>query len=256
MRKAKRYGLAFLLMGLVLCGGLCLSGCILKPVQLTPEEKVEHDLIVEKLTGAVENLNDAADKSASVVEVTRELVEKHKDLAGKVTDVIEAVREGRVPAAEGMALVEKLRRMKADIDANLPALTEMGLAAKADLEAARAAFAEVKDDAKAFEKRVADRVEREGGERPSGFAIVLGTILSLATGGGALTLIARIRTLLATLRRLRAAFKVTAGALADPKGTDGKASEEGKARIRAGLALTSDLNEDELEVLRTAAMKE
>ena len=121
------------------------------------------------------------------------------------------------------------------------------------LDAAVALYKEAGADAAALEKDVRDRVERETGERPSGFQFIVGTIIAIATGGGALKTIAAVRGLVASLSKARAAFKVVSTAIAATD--DGKASPAMKAKIKEKLALTNELNEEELELLRLAALK-
>lgn len=233
--------------------GVFAPGCDLFQVKLTPQEKVRANELTEKLDKAATESIEASANSRALAGAVVELVDRTKVVISQIASLAAAVQDGSVDYNDGIALWGKLTGMKEDLEKSLPELKKMADKAAADVIEAEAAIGEVITETKAFEKAVAKRVEDEGGDKPGAISIIIGTILTLATGGGAVKIIGTIGRLVAEAKKWKTAFKVTsAGAAVDE---DGKASDEVKAKIKVALA-GSTLSEDELETLRVAARKD
>ncbi|MBW1779314.1 MAG: hypothetical protein JRL30_01115 [Deltaproteobacteria bacterium] len=230
--------------------GVFAPGCDLFQVKLTPEEKVRMDELTDKLDNAATESIEASANSRALAGAVAELANRTKVVISQIASLAAAVQDGSVDYNDGLALWGKLTGMKEDLEESLPELKKMADAAATDAVEAKAAVDEVMAETKAFEKAVEDRVEAEGGDKPGVLAVVIATIGTLLTGGGAIKIIGTIGRLVAEVKKWKTAFKVTsAGAAVDD---DGKASDEVKAKIKVALA-GSTLSEDELEILRVAA---
>ena len=151
----------------------------------------------------------------------------------------------------GEALLESLRKAKADVEASLPGLIAMRDEAKAGMEEGKQLQLEAASDAKTLNSDVRQRMKDEG-LNPA-WSIVGGLIM-IAGGGRLAKLWAAFCKVRDEAQKWKESFAVLSTAVVDDPKT-GKASAEVRARINEALAAAS-INDGELEERRLLVQKE